>query len=290
MTRSLNRLAIGLLVLMVALLVQLTRIQVLQRAELNAMPGNQRTLLTEYSRQRGPILVDRAPIAESVETDDELKYLRTYPIGPMFASATGFYSIVYGATGLEKAENEVLSGEDPRLFVDRMQQLFAGREIEGGSVTTTLDGRAQEAAWDGLRGMVGSVLAIEPSTGRILAQAQSPSFDPNKLSSHNSREVNAYYKELEDDPDTPLLNRPIAKTNPAGLDLQGGDRRRGTGVREVRAGQHPARAGHLHPAGDERGHPQLLRRPLRPQRRDHPRRCAGHLVQHGLRLVGQRAR
>ena len=50
----------------------------------------------------------------------------------MFASATGFYSIVYGATGLEKAENEVLSGEDPRLFVDRMQQLFAGREIQGG--------------------------------------------------------------------------------------------------------------------------------------------------------------
>ena len=97
------------------------------------------------------------PIAESVETDDELKYLRTYPIGPMFASATGFYSIVYGATGLEKAENEVLSGEDPRLFVDRMQQLFAGREIQGGSVTTTLDGAAQKAAWDGLTGKVGSV-------------------------------------------------------------------------------------------------------------------------------------
>ena len=82
MTRSLNRLALGLLVLMIALLVQLTRIQVFQRAELNAMPGNQRTLLTEYSRERGPILVDRAPIAESVATEDELKYLRTYPIGP----------------------------------------------------------------------------------------------------------------------------------------------------------------------------------------------------------------
>ncbi len=134
----------------------------------------------------------------------------------MFASATGFYSIVYGATGLEKAENPVLSGEDPRLFVDRMQQLFAGREIQGGSVTTTLDGAAQQAAWDGLSGMVGSVVAIEPSTGRILAQVQSPSFDPNKLSSHNSKEVNAYYQSLEDDPDKPLLNRPIARTNPPG--------------------------------------------------------------------------
>jgi peptidoglycan glycosyltransferase len=216
MSRPLNRLAIGLLVLMVALLVQLTRIQVLQADELNAMPGNQRTLLTEYSRERGPILLDRAPIAESVETDGNLKYLRTYEAGPEFASATGFYSIVFGATGLEKAENPVLSGEDPRLFVDRMQQLFAGREPQGGAVETTLNASAQLAAWNGLQGKTGSVVAIEPATGRILAQVQSPSFDPNRLSSHNSKEVNEYYDALEEDPDKPLLNRPIAKTNPPG--------------------------------------------------------------------------
>jgi penicillin-binding protein A len=215
-SRSLNRLALGLLVLLVALLVQLTRLQVFQADELNAKPGNQRTLLTEYARQRGPILVDRAPIAESVETDDSLRYLRTYPVGPMNASVTGFYSIVYGATGLEKAENAVLSGDDPRLLVDRMQQLFAGRETRGGSVTTTLNPAAQKAAWDGLRGKVGSVVAIEPSTGRILAQVQSPSFDPNKLSSHDSKAINEYYAELEADPLKPLLNRPIAKTNPPG--------------------------------------------------------------------------
>jgi peptidoglycan glycosyltransferase len=215
-SRSLNRLAFGLFLLMVALLVQLTRIQVFQADELNARPGNQRTLLTEYSRERGPILVDRAPIAESIETDGSLKFLRQYPAGPATASVTGFYSIVYGATGLEKAENAILSGDDPRLFVDRMQQLFAGRETRGGAVTTTLHGQAQLAAWEGLRGKVGSVVAIEPSTGRILAQAQSPSFDPEKLSSHNSKAINEYYAELEDDPDKPLLNRPIAKTNPPG--------------------------------------------------------------------------
>jgi peptidoglycan glycosyltransferase len=215
-SRSLNRLAFGLFLLMVALLVQLTRIQVFQADELNARPGNQRTLLTEYSRERGPILVDRAPIAESIETDGSLKFLRQYPVGPATASVTGFYSIVYGATGLEKAENAILSGDDPRLFVDRMQQLFAGRETRGGAVTTTLHGQAQEAAWEGLRGKVGSVVAIEPGTGRILAQVQSPSFDPEKLSSHNSKAINEYYAELEEDPDKPLLNRPIAKTNPPG--------------------------------------------------------------------------
>jgi peptidoglycan glycosyltransferase len=214
--RSLNRLAFGLFVLMVALLVQLTRIQVLQADELNARPGNQRTLLTEYSRERGPILVDRAPIAESVETDGNLRYLRQYAAGPPFASATGFYSIVYGATGLERTENAILAGTDPRLFVDRMQQLFAGRETRGGAVTTTLHAEAQRAAWDGLSGKVGSVAAIEPGTGRILAQVQSPSFDPERLSSHNSKAINEYYAELEADPNKPLLNRPIAKTNPPG--------------------------------------------------------------------------
>ncbi|HEX6887471.1 MAG TPA: penicillin-binding transpeptidase domain-containing protein [Candidatus Nanopelagicales bacterium] len=216
MSRSLNRLALGLLVLMVALLVQLTRLQVLRADELNAMPGNQRTLLIEYSRERGPILVDRAPIAESIETDDTLKYLRRYPDGAPYASATGFYSLVFGATGLEKAENAVLSGEDPRLFVDRMQQLIAGRQTQGGAVTTTLDAAAQQAAWQGIRGKTGSVVAIEPATGRILAQVQSPSFDPNKLSSHDSKAINEYYDALDADPDKPLLNRPIAKTNPPG--------------------------------------------------------------------------
>ncbi len=217
MTRSLRRLSLGLVLLMVLLMVQLTRLQVFQASDLNARPGNQRTLLTEYAQQRGPIMVDKAPIAQSELTPgDALKYLRTYAAGPMFASATGFYSIVFGSTGLERAENDVLSGDDPRLWVDRMQQLFAGRDVRGGTVTTTLDAAAQAAAWRGLEGKLGSVVAIEPSTGRILAQVQSPSFDPGRLSSHDSKAINEYYSQLEADPDKPLLNRPIAKTNPPG--------------------------------------------------------------------------
>lgn len=216
MTRSLTRLSGVFAVLLIALLANLTYVQMFKADEYRTASGNARALLQEYSRERGPILVGRKAVAKSVETDGDLKYLRTYSNGPLYASATGFYSQVYGATGIEKAENRVLSGTDDRLLFDRLQQLIAGRDPQGGAVTLGLNSAAQEAAFAGLAGRPGAVAAIEPRSGRILALAQSPSFDPNRLSSHNSRDIQRYYKELTSDPAEPLLNRPLASANPPG--------------------------------------------------------------------------
>ena len=60
------------------------------------------------------------------------------------------------------------------------------------------------------------MVAIEPATGRILASVQSPSFDPNLLTSQDPETIRAYYEELKDDPTKPLLNRPIVALNPPG--------------------------------------------------------------------------
>jgi peptidoglycan glycosyltransferase len=79
-----------------------------------------------------------------------------------------------------------------------------------------LDSTAQAAGFSGLGGRRGAVAAIEPSTGKLLALVQSPSFDPNTLSSHNSKEIQRYYKELRRDPQEPLLNRPLVSSNPPG--------------------------------------------------------------------------
>jgi peptidoglycan glycosyltransferase len=216
MTGSLRRLSGAFAVLLIAVLANLAYVQMFKADEYRSSTGNARALLQEYSRERGPILVGRRAVAKSIETDDDLKYLRQYSNGPLFASATGFYSLVYGATGIEKAENRVLSGTDDRLLFDRLQQLIAGRDPQGGAVTVGLDSAAQEAAFAGLAGRPGAVAAIQPSTGQILALAQSPSFDPNRLSSHNSRDIQRYYKELTADPAEPLLNRPLAAANPPG--------------------------------------------------------------------------
>lgn len=214
MNRPIRRIGLVLGVLLVALLVNITIIQVVLANDYRDRPGNQRVLLEEYNRERGPILVGANPVARSKETGDTLRYLRVYSNGPLYAPVTGFYSLVYGSTGLERTENRILTGRSDLLVVDRIDQLFAGEQPKGGAVSTTIDARAQKAAFDGLQGKRGSVVAIEPSTGRILASVQSPSFDPNKLSSHDPAEIRAYYASLEADPDKPLLNRPIVSLNP----------------------------------------------------------------------------
>jgi peptidoglycan glycosyltransferase len=214
--RPIRRIGFVLGLLLLALLVNVTVIQVVLAGDYRDRPGNQRVLLEEYNRERGPILVGPEPVARSKETGDALRYLRVYSEGPLYAPVTGFYSLVYGATGLERTENRILTGRSSLFVVDRAEQLFAGREPAGGAVTTTINARAQRAAFNGLRGKKGAVVAIEPATGRVLASVQFPSFDPNLLSSHNPEAIRKYYASLEADPAKPLLNRPLVSLNPPG--------------------------------------------------------------------------
>ena len=216
MNRPIRRIALVLGVLLIALIANVTIIQVVLAGDYRDRPGNQRVLLEEYDRERGPILVGTNPVARSEETGNSLRFLRVYDNGQLYAPVTGFYSLIYGATGLERTENRVLTGKSPLFVVDRAEQLFAGREPRGGAVTTTINARAQRVAFTGLEGKRGAVVAIEPATGRILASVQSPSFDPNILSSHDPEAIREYYATLESDPAKPLLNRPIVALNPPG--------------------------------------------------------------------------
>jgi peptidoglycan glycosyltransferase len=208
--------SVFVLLLFLALFLNANYIQVVRASDLRSRNDNARVLLDEYSRQRGPILVANRPIATSVATSDRLKYLRRYSAGPLYAPVTGFYSIVYGATGIERAENDVLSGSDPSLFVRRIVDLLTGKQPRGGSVELTIDPKAQQAAYEGLNGRRGAVVAIEPSTGRILALATSPSYDPNLLSSHDTAAIRKNFTRLNADPAKPMLSRGIQQTYPPG--------------------------------------------------------------------------
>ena len=216
MNRQLNRVTAGLIFLMLALIANLSFIQVFKANDYRNQPGNQRVLRAEYSRERGPMLLGSKSIAESVPTKDTLKFLRKYADGPAYAPITGYYSVVYGASALELQENDVLSGNDSRFFVDRLQQLFAGRKPKGGAIRLSINPEAQKAAYDALDGRTGAVVALDPQTGAILAMASSPSYDPNTLSSHDPATIQKTWEVLNKDPDKPMLDRPLAMTLPPG--------------------------------------------------------------------------
>ncbi len=88
---------------------------------------------------RGPIVVQGSAVASSKSTSDELKYLRVYSNGPVYAPVTGYYSFVFDKSGIEYTEDPVLSGTDPRLFGTNLANLLTGRNPKGGSVELTLE-------------------------------------------------------------------------------------------------------------------------------------------------------
>jgi penicillin-binding protein A len=221
MNTSLRRIATAVMALIVLLLFNATLTQVFRADGLRADPRNQRVLLDEYSRQRGQISAGGQLMAYSVATDGRFRYLRVYPNPLVYAPVTGFYSRTYSSSGLERAEDAVLNGSDERLFGRRLADFFTARDPRGGNVDTTLIPRVQQAAWDSMQSgcsgpCKGAVVAIEPSSGRILSLVSSPAYDPNLLASHNIDEQAAAWQQLRDDPNSPLTNRAISERYPPG--------------------------------------------------------------------------
>ena len=196
MNAPLRKVAISVLVLFTLLIVNVNVIQVVRAESLRENPRNTRVLTEEYDQERGSIVVAGNEIASSVETDDALTYLRTYPQGPTYAAVTGYYSVLFGKTGLERAENDVLSGTDDRLALRRLGDILTGRDPSGGNVELTLDPAVQQAAMDGLDGVTGAVVALDPSTGAVLGLASSPTYDPAQLASHDPAAMRAYDRSI----------------------------------------------------------------------------------------------
>ena len=222
MNTSLRRVAMTLMVLIVLLLLNATITQVFTADGLRADPRNQRVLLDEYSRQRGQIAAGGQLLAYSVSTPGRFRYLRVYPDPMIYSPVTGFYSLRYSSSGLERSEDSILNGSDERLFARRLADFFTGRDPRGGNVETTIRPPVQQAAWDAMQTgcggspCKGAVVALEPSTGKILAMVSTPSYDPNLLANHDVDAQTEAWEHLRDDPNEPLLNRAISEKYPPG--------------------------------------------------------------------------
>ncbi|BDZ64662.1 peptidoglycan D,D-transpeptidase FtsI family protein [Agromyces mangrovi Wang et al. 2018] len=217
MNRELKRVSILTLLMVGTLLVSTTVIQYFAADALNADPRNSRTLYESYSVERGPILVDGAPIAYSEPSGDNYKFQRVYTEGPLYAPVTGYIPVNGEATGIERAMNEFLSGQSSSQFFDSVNRLITGQDPQGASVDVTIDPVAQQAAWDALGDLQGAVIVTEPATGKIIAMVSKPSFDPNSMVVHNGAEVQQTFDALLADPQDPLFNRAIGgDMNPPG--------------------------------------------------------------------------
>ena len=216
MNRSIRRVAVVAAFMIVALLVNITASYLLRADSLNNNPQNRRVREAQFAQPRGAILVGNTPVVQSKPATGRFPYTRAYSNGAMYAPVSGYFSFVYGRNKLEQFYNAQLTGTHDSQALARLMDQLWGRQPEGASVQTTINAKAQQAAWNALRGRKGAVVAIDYTTGAILAYVSTPSYDPALLASSNLDATQKAWKELNDDPNRPMSDRAGREIYPPG--------------------------------------------------------------------------
>ncbi len=210
MNQRIRHLTVALIVLFGLLFVQLTNWQVVQRDSLVNNPRNNRITLRDFDTPRGDIITaDGSIIAQTLPVDaadgsSKYKYQRSYPKGELFANITGYYTLGYGSTQLERTQSDVLKGTTAQQQLEATGGLFSKDNLSG-SVHLTVRADLQAAAKKALGNREGSVVVLDPKTGAVLAMYSNPSYDPNLIASHNGNVVNETLNGLQSDTAKPLL-------------------------------------------------------------------------------------
>ncbi|MYU22879.1 penicillin-binding protein 2 [Streptomyces sp. SID8352] len=219
MNKPLRRIAIFCGLLVLTLLLRDNWLQYVKADELKSDEKNRRVAIERYSSPRGDIIVDGKAITGHATTEGDFKYKRTYRNGPMWAPVTGYVSQAYGATQIEAIDDGILTGNDDRLFFRNTLDMITGKKREGGNVVTTLNGAAQKAAYEGLKKQngKGAVVALEPATGKVLALASFPSYDPTSIAGGGKADGEAWNRlQKKNNPADPMLNRALREVYPPG--------------------------------------------------------------------------
>ena len=180
MNAAIRRVFVICVLLFVVLIAFTSRWTIFEASALRHNPLNRRGLILQERIARGEILADDGTVLAASRRNGEGFYERYYPFGSLFAVPVGYSFTDLGQTGIEAYRNSQLNGEG-QLTLQRLLDEIQGKEPEGDNVVTTLDFEVQKVAAEMLAGYHGAVVAIEPSTGAVLAMVSSPSFNPNQL-------------------------------------------------------------------------------------------------------------
>ena len=217
MNGPLRKVSVFVALLMAALLVNITYISVFRQDSMANEPRNRRVRDAEFSNKRGAILVGNEPIADSTESgSDRFPYERHYPEGNKWSSVTGWYSYDYARSNLEQSWNKELSGTGSSQTFSRILDIVSGRSPHGANLNTSLHPGAQAAAINALGDQQGAAIAMDYTTGEILALASTPTYDPNRLASLDLGSQRDAWAELLDAPGDPLKNRATREIFPPG--------------------------------------------------------------------------
>jgi peptidoglycan glycosyltransferase len=200
-----RRLGIAFVLLYMLLFAQLNRVQFFGAERLQEDVNNTRGLIREFGRPRGPIVTaDGVLLARSLPSDGSVDFVREYPEGDLYAHIVGYQSLNVAATGLERVYNDELAGLPVEQQFTSLGDLFADRDTTA-TLRLSIRHDVQTAARDALGERRGSVVALDPRTGEIIALWTYPSFDPNRLADPDGSAANAAHDELQSDPADPLL-------------------------------------------------------------------------------------
>lgn len=167
--------------------------QVFKAPQIANDSGNVRLWAKRNEVLRGTIYDRDGNALTSSSKIDAISQKREYLYGDLYAHALGYVNPSYGLTGLEKAFDEELTKSN--ALVTDIRSLFSDfnidkfiearknseREKIGNSIITTLDTDLQKIARDALGNNKGSVVALNPKTGEILAMVSTPTYNPNDL-------------------------------------------------------------------------------------------------------------
>jgi penicillin-binding protein A len=177
-------------VLLAALIVGVTYWQTWANASLAARQDNDIKLVASFTIKRGKIYAADGStlVAANVrkKIGGQTLYFRRYPTGPLFADVVGYSTQSRNRTGLEQSYNDFLTGSNANLdtvFRSTLDRL-KGSTVTGNNVVLTIRPGLQALARRALQGKCGAVVALEPSTGRVLAMATNPTYNPNLVENH----------------------------------------------------------------------------------------------------------
>jgi peptidoglycan glycosyltransferase len=210
-SKQVRNLGVFLAICYAALFVQVNRLTVFEAESLRSQPENVRTVERDFSSPRGSIIsADGEVLAQSVASDDRFRFQREYPTGDLFGHITGYFAFELGTTGVEDSYNGYLTGDDIGFDINQLDDLFVDRDVVG-DVTLSMRSDVQQEARDALGEQEGSVVALDPRTGEIIAMWSFPSYDPTALASHDFDAAETTSDLLNADPERPTRSRAFSE-------------------------------------------------------------------------------